>query len=109
MRKQHKLDLVAEIENWKKEEAERKNRNKELEALWKTAVAELEAGKAVAKANRMKIKDLMQDDPRPNKNDPEFKQEKAIPKPKLPKAVAATVEESDGEEFSSVDSSDEEE
>ena len=37
--KQKKLDLAAELENWKKDEAERKKRNKELDDLWKTAIA----------------------------------------------------------------------
>ncbi|KIL56474.1 hypothetical protein M378DRAFT_1034675 [Amanita muscaria Koide BX008] len=108
-RKQKKLDLAAELESWKKDEAERKKRNKDLDALWKTAIADWETRKAGVKASSGKIKDWMQENPRPKKSDPEFKQEKAIPKPKLRKSVAMIEQESDGEEFESPDVSDDEE
>jgi hypothetical protein len=76
--------------------------------LWKTAIAHWETRKAEVKASGRKIKDWMQKNPRPKKSDPEFKQEKAIPKPKLQKSVTTVKDESDGEEFNSPEVSDDE-
>ena len=109
MQKQRQIDLVAEVENWKKNEAERKERNMDLEAIWKSAVANWETRKAEVKVSGGRLKDWTQVNPRPKKTDPEFKQEKAVPKPKLTKELAAPAEESDGEDFSSGSSSDNEE
>ena len=107
--KQKKLDLAAELENCKKDEAERKKQNKELNTLWKTAIGDWETRKAAVKVSGEKIKDWMQENLRPKKSDPEFKQEKAIPKPKLQKSGATVKEESDGEEFNSPEVLDNEE
>jgi hypothetical protein len=61
------------------------------------------------KASGRKIKDWTQANPRPKKNDPEFKQEKALPKPKMMKPGADMIEESDGESFDFENLSDDEE
>jgi hypothetical protein len=100
--KQKKEDLTAEVEKWEKLEAEQKVRNKELDVRWKAAVEEWETEKKEAKGRGEKIKNWTQDNPKPKKNDPEFRQEKAIPKPKLQKIVAEEEpEQPDVEEFDS--------
>ncbi|KAF8230734.1 hypothetical protein L208DRAFT_1378406 [Tricholoma matsutake] len=108
-RKQKKLDLVAKVENWKTLEAERKMQNQDLEVKWKAAVEEWETRKAEVKASGRKIKDWTQANPRPKKNDPKFKQEKALPKPKMMKPGVDMIEESDGELFDFENLSDDEE
>lgn len=77
--------------------------------IWKAAVADWETNRAEVKARGGRIKDWTHENPRPKKTDPEFKQEKAIPKPTLPKEVAVPIEESDGEDFGSVTLLDDEE
>jgi len=108
-RKQQRQDQATEVENWKKQEEERKKRNQGLEVKWKGAVEEWERRKAEAKASGRKIKDWSLENPRPKKNDPEFKQEGAIPKPVLKKRVAAVADELNEEEFDVEDTTDNEE
>lgn len=74
-------DLAVEI--WKKGEEERKQRNEEKSDAWKAAVAEWELEKAEAKAAGEKVKDWTLENPKPKKNDAEFKAEPAVPRPKL--------------------------
>jgi len=101
-----KQDFATEMENLQKEDAERRRQNKELDALWKDAKNEWNSRKAKVKAAGGKIKDWMQENLKPKKSDPEFKPEKAIPRPKLHGRVAVGAGELDGEAFDFGNSSD---
>jgi len=56
-----------------------------------------------------KLKDWVLSNPRPKKCNPEFKQEKAAPKPKLPKTAVQAAGELDGEQFDDEEWMDDEE
>ena len=107
-KKQNKEDLNAEIDEWKRNEEQRKKTNLELQANWETADRAWKVEKDRIKLAGGKIKDWTNENPKPKKSDPQFKQEKAVLKPKLKRVAVTGIEGSDEEEIVS-DWSDEEE
>ena len=101
--------MVAKVEQWRRQEEERKKWNEELEAKWQGAIEEWKHNKAKVKVRRERMKDWQQENPKLKKSDQEFKPEKLIPKPKMPKVMEWVLEESSGEKFDGHESSDNEE
>ena len=97
--KQNKEDLNAEIDEWRKNEEQRKKKNLELQEKWEAAERAWKAEKERIKAAGGKIKDWTKENPKPKKTDPEFKQEKEVPKPKLKHVPVANIEGSEDEEI----------
>ncbi|KAG6907565.1 hypothetical protein DXG01_008402 [Tephrocybe rancida] len=102
----HKEREVA-LENWKCEEEERKKRNEERYDAWKAAEVQWEEDKKVVKANKGKLKDWIKENPKPKQNDPPYKAELAIPKPKVTNLIDEVLEDIIGrDEEDSEDSGD---
>ncbi|KIL55910.1 hypothetical protein M378DRAFT_188629 [Amanita muscaria Koide BX008] len=94
--------------DWQVAEALRKDRNKKREAEWKKAEAAWMVERAEVKAKRGRIKEWEVTHPKPKKNDPEWKAEDTIPKPRLHPKVAEDAGDSSGEYFDLDVSSDDE-
>jgi len=90
--KQKKENLNAEIDEWRKNEGKRKKTNLELQGKWEAAEGAWKAEKERIRVAGGKIKDWTKENPKPKKNDPEFKQEKAVPKPKLKHVAVADTD-----------------
>ena len=71
------------LENWRKEDEERKKRNEERYSAWKAAEAKWEEDRKAVKASKGKLKDWTKENPKPKRNDAAYKAEPAAPKPKV--------------------------
>jgi hypothetical protein len=97
--KDRRIAYKEEMVIWKAAEMARKERNMKREGDRIEAEAAWMAEKAEIKSKRGRVKEWEATHPKPKKNDPEWKPEAAIPKPKLYQKVAKDVEDSSGDEF----------
>ncbi|KAK7454583.1 hypothetical protein VKT23_011335 [Stygiomarasmius scandens] len=72
-----------ELAAWEQEDQKRREWNAEKTCMWKEALAAWEAKQMEAKANKIKLKDWDNQNPKPKAKDPKFMHERAAPKPKI--------------------------
>jgi hypothetical protein len=91
--------LILSFLSGQKNEELRKKRNEERSQKMQAAVQEWEAAKKEAKAAKIKVKDWVQDHPKPMKKNVEFAPELAIPRPKLQKENDGDVADDEEQDF----------